>query len=910
MDASKLRQQSLRLSVCPIVLLSLLTASAYTATAAPPDASEFDGPPIEGGLVKKDPDVRFKILIGQMTDQENPIKPSDFIARFDEIRKKFWDTYPDKEGHKEARQVFAQALFIKDLHYLQSDIWIKNLADVNTNRTPTSPNIHTDSTGNKLAQILGQAFTGTAMDGAINPDGDIPATALPEFNDWVDATRKALGPLTKRSNFDAVFVTTLKNGVSFFSEDYRKATNLSGKEYQAYLMERDWAEYDKANVIPDGYDNKEKYGVYLYFRNAGITLQHAKATYADMVTVLNTPTLSGKKLVEDAVEEVRTAPKTPDKKLFTKYPTPFKLSPSGEKIPDYDVPMPKNISGFFTNQQMQFEALACQYDTHAYLLYMLKIRYFDNQRNGHLKPETTKWSFAQSCYRALANSFGEQKVLDIAEKVRTATKRQATRTITIMDPASIGATRNEPVEAFDDILSRSDPVGYVKAALAFNQNINDPGSVDVNEAYKKFVATTGGGDEKALLAAAKRCTVGDLHWVANNPSFGYPTELIRIQNELTTPTPEKPPEILVQNPDYLAWKKFPDNAKVSYVVRGWKTDPRHPEQFTGPSNPSDRYTLSVKSRTADELVLWNSQISYDYPSGAASKPHDMEMGFPAMSPPARPREAGGGRISHARTKAGQALNPPDPPKTDSGDEILNVAGRSIPTHWTSTTRTNTSNGGGISYVSIMKMWTSDEIPGGLVRKTDESTVSSGSGISQHQLRETVLESFQGVTPGTPAPASAQAPGAPPAAPIAPAPQPAVVTPAVAPTPAPAPPPAPVPAPARVVRKRPNREPVTPAEAAAQKEIFKRYYAAAMRQNQIALQLVVNRKRGEAAPKLPDDISKAQTDSTAELAAVLQALRDRDMEEAQKQVQAAEDNLTTVEKYVKPAGELPAAPRSR
>ena len=42
--------------------------------------------------------------------------------------------------------------------------------------------------------------------------------------------------------------------------------NFGGKEYQEYVMERDWAEFSALDRVPAGYNHKETYGVFLYFR--------------------------------------------------------------------------------------------------------------------------------------------------------------------------------------------------------------------------------------------------------------------------------------------------------------------------------------------------------------------------------------------------------------------------------------------------------------------------------------------------------------------------------------------------------------------------------------------------------------------------------------------------------------------
>src|SRR6185437_11528765 len=101
--------------------------------------------------------------------KEHRTTPADIMAHFDDYRKMFWDTYPDKPFHEEAREAFAQALFLKDIHYLQTDLFIKNhLKD-----TPyKDAGSHDDSQRTTVGQTVGQVLSNAStLDGSINPDG-------------------------------------------------------------------------------------------------------------------------------------------------------------------------------------------------------------------------------------------------------------------------------------------------------------------------------------------------------------------------------------------------------------------------------------------------------------------------------------------------------------------------------------------------------------------------------------------------------------------------------------------------------------------------------------------------------------------------------------------------------------------
>jgi hypothetical protein len=69
-----------------------------------------------------------------------------------------------------------------------------------------------------------------------------------------------------------------------------------------------------------------------------------------------------------------------------------------------------------------------------------------------------------------------------------------------------GATRNEPFEAFSDIVTRKNPRGYVRSILAVKQKLNTAAEVDA--AYAKFISAS---NESAVLDAARKMAVDRPH---------------------------------------------------------------------------------------------------------------------------------------------------------------------------------------------------------------------------------------------------------------------------------------------------------------------------------------------------------------------------------------------------------------
>ena len=144
-------------SIAAGIFAAMLVASSAFA-ADPIGTSDLDGPPIEGDKLKKDPEARFKIMWDHIWDhlkndkvgEDGKNTPTDIIAHLDDYRKMFWATYPKEKFHEEAREAFAQALFLKDIHYLQSDLWIKSILA----GTPSAnADLHQDTPENTLGQV-------------------------------------------------------------------------------------------------------------------------------------------------------------------------------------------------------------------------------------------------------------------------------------------------------------------------------------------------------------------------------------------------------------------------------------------------------------------------------------------------------------------------------------------------------------------------------------------------------------------------------------------------------------------------------------------------------------------------------------------------------------------------------------
>ena len=216
------------------------------------------------------------------------------------------------------------------------------------------------------------------------------------------------------------------------------------KEYRAYVMERDWAEFDAVGRVPAGYEEPENYAAMLYFRFGRIPAPDAFNEMSSMTKLL------GQDVVVRAAQHVRAAPKTAAGTLVITVREPVKTGPGGSKLPDDSVPAPENVIGSFGGPLSAFEALATRGDDRRYLLGLLAERK-PAPLNG--SRHIGKWEYARQGYDRYMNAFGAPEVLEVSHAVRVAVKRMTDGLV--MDPKAIGATRMPPYLAFGCLHSAS-----------------------------------------------------------------------------------------------------------------------------------------------------------------------------------------------------------------------------------------------------------------------------------------------------------------------------------------------------------------------------------------------------------------------------------------------------------------------
>jgi len=135
-----------------------------------------------------------------------------------------------------------------------------------------------------------------------------------------------------------------------------------------------------------------------------------------------------------------------------------------------------------------------------------------------------------------------------------------------------------------------------------------------------------------------------------------------------------------------------------------------------PGQVDVRTTYTLQSITDEIAKLWLTEVVYDYPSGQAHPPRDTEIAYPAKIPP---------RQASAEAPA------------TSGEQVLDIAGKKIATRWQAV------RGPGRGCDNVVTIWTSEQVPGGLVRKTEDNNCQG-----RRIIRETILESFVASPVGT------------------------------------------------------------------------------------------------------------------------------------------------------------------
>jgi hypothetical protein len=217
----------------------------------------------------------------------------------------------------------------------------------------------------------------------------------------------------------------------------------------------------------------------------------------------------------------------------------------------------------------------------------------------------------------------------------------------------------------------------------------------------------------------------------------------------TYPEPVKPAVALVDHPDYLAWKNFAPGAKVVYAARYWTlADPNN--FLAGPITSLKAYQL--RGINTESVRLWFSQAPTDR-YGRPMPPNEWEETITAQYDSNLDPLGNQSRSAKLLTIFHQAGNlamgvQPNPGPIESGEDTIEVNGARIATQWESATYEYDASVWPTfkNCRLVVKLWTSDAVPTGLVRKTEERTCPLGGDQLARVMVETFLQSFEGFTP--------------------------------------------------------------------------------------------------------------------------------------------------------------------
>ena len=217
----------------------------------------------------------------------------------------------------------------------------------------------------------------------------------------------------------------------------------------------------------------------------------------------------------------------------------------------------------------------------------------------------------------------------------------------------------------------------------------------------------------------------------------------------TFPEPVKATVVLVDSPEYLAWKNFQPGAKVVYAARYWNLTSSD-KFLAGPITSLKAYQL--RAINAEGVRLFFSEAPTDR-YGRPMPPNEWEETISATYDANAGSLANQSRSAQLLTIFHQAGNlaigvQPDPVPIETGEDTIDVNGVRIATHWESATYDYDASVWSTfkNCRLAIKLWTSEAVPTGLVYKTEERTCPPGRDPLARIMVETYLKSFEGFTP--------------------------------------------------------------------------------------------------------------------------------------------------------------------
>jgi hypothetical protein len=802
--------------------------------------------------------------LSQALDASREFKKDVAILNGDigDARSRYWKVFPNGPGIAAAETAFLSQLQNKDLYYLMFSLLQGVTGDLA-----------------KMPNLIGMDLTTTSESLSkfpTNVDGGIRPYAFPLFVQWVNALRRSEGRDKDGTWASPMLIAKAVQDKSNWRKAYEDARNwaeflgsgLDISKYvtpQVYLVNQmeSHVSLSLARSKPEDLPDPKAASLDLY--NLFVKSFGEKEVLAAATTLLHTPKNSMGGLAQRAEVVIGAYQAAPS-------PNPFLL-----------------FLTQLTNSSLRAYATALCLDPYALL---------GGEATATFNSKD-QWAEAASVYGQLVAKFGEPAVLAAAGRLKDMPKddKGGPRG----DPESKGAIfwftallkdPKTPLPGVSHFLASSYDPRWMGKILEVRGTVS---RVDVEKGFPPY-ATIHFKESKNDRFTAFTPNSGLLDRYGQNSSglVGKPIEvwgqvedwregtgirfLITSQlkvldagalvnfresepNWMKMPMPAKN---LVDSPKYLAWKKFPVASKASYqndVLHEYKPGTN---QYT--KSKISRITLTLQS-IDDERAVVKAESTVSHTRGGDTYSSNQLTFKAKEAPPGAPVD--------------------DPPTvTTRGEETLVINGKKIPTKWECVAQADDP-------LTFTKTWTSDEVPGGLVRTQQQSHAEIAGG-TYRDISQTLFAPIDGVEPqlggatsSAPSPAGNAAPlaapnrGTTPAVPTS-RPQGRGV-----PAPAPAAPPLP--------RGRPDPYATSPASQAE----FMRHYTAVMTraaQDRSGL-LQAQRKLAVAGTPLPDDIRAAADRLNSQQREVGLAMRTRDYAAAEQDLRALEDTLAAIEKFI-------------
>jgi hypothetical protein len=763
-----------------------------------------------------------------------------------EARSRFWKVFPNGPGFADAQSAFLGALMQKDLSYLMFSLQQGVTGDVQKMQNAIA--VTADPFGIDPTTPTSLNAFPTGVDGGIRP------FAFPLYVAWVNALRRAQG--------------RDKDGMWAQPQIIAEAVVDKSAWRRAYEDARNWAEF-----LSSGLDISKYVTPQVYLVNqmeSGVTMALARSKPAELpdpkassVDLYNFFVKNfGEKEVLAAATAVLRTPKNAMGGLANR---------AEVAIGTYQgAPSPNPFLLFLTQ--------VTNSSPHNYAVALCLDQYGLMGREATTTLNTKEqWVKAAAVYGQLVARFGEPAVVAAAGRLKDVAKddRGGPRG----DPESKGA-----IFWFTALLK--DPKTQVPDVSHFLASSYDPRwmgkIVEVRGTVARVELDTNGSPRYATIhfkeSKNDRFTAFTPHSdiLGQNSSglVGKPIEiwgqvqdwregsgvrfLISKQFKVldagalanfreSNPDWMKMPmsaSNLVDSPKYLAWKKFPPGSKASYandLLQEYK-----PGTNLYTQKKISRITLTLES-IDDERAI----VKADSTVSSSSD----QLIFKAKEAP-----------------AGAPLD--DPTRiTTRGEETLVINGKKIPTKWECVTRANDA-------LTFTKTWTSDDVPGGLVR-TQQQSHAEITGQTYRYISQTLFAPIDGVDPqlgdatsSAPSPAGNAASAAAPPTSAQPAP-------------------VPVSAPQPRGRLDPSATPPT-----SQVDFMQRYGAVMRRAAQDRAGLAqAQRKLSASRVPLPDEMRDAQDRLNSQQRATALAMRTHDNVAVEQNLRAMEDTLAAIEKFI-------------